>query len=428
MPDKAYSLGGLIYLVDPDSAQAESLAAQIRYFGYRVEIVKHIDRLVESIDSTMPDAVLIRATFSGDSFDGEDVINHILETHPEGLPVVFLSDSADLRARLKAIRLGGKAYFTRPIDVGYLVDRLDRLCASADTEPFRVLIVDDNEQLAWINAMNLKRAGMQVQVITKPLELFPLLEEFNPDLLLLDIYMPGCTGLELATVIRQMKAFLGLPIVFLSAESDRDKQLGAVSLGGDDFLPKPIKPEHLISAVTSRIERYRQLRALMLRDSLTGLFNHTAVRERLSQEIANAERHHVPLAGAMIDLDHFKQVNDQFGHACGDRVLKALSHMLTHRLRRSDIVGRYGGEEFLVILPNTSGEGAYTLLDELRASFAQISHICGEQEFRATFSCGVAAFMKHDTLASLSESADRALYHAKQGGRNCVKLANRSSQ
>ncbi len=311
----------------------------------------------------------------------------------------------------------------KPVDIGALVDALDKVIVVVEPEPFRVLIVDDVEVQAKVNAMHLARADIHARMLTNPLAIVQTLEEFLPDLLLLDLYMPECTGLELAQVIRQIKTFVSLPIVYLSAETDREKQLVAVGLGGDDFLTKPIKPEHLISAVTSRIKRYREMRSLMLCDSLTGLYNHTSIRERLGQELARAARNKQPLALAMIDLDHFKKVNDTYGHATGDRVLKALTHLFTRRLRQSDVIGRYGGEEFTLILPNTTGDVALQVVDELREAFSQVLHSCEGQSFCLTFSCGVATFPKQPSLATLSEAADQAMYSAKRQGRNQVVLA-----
>jgi len=269
----------------------------------------------------------------------------------------------------------------------------------------------------------LKTAGIYSQIVTNPLDILRAIEEFLPDLILLDLYMPECTGLELAQVIRQMKAFVSLPIVYLSAETNREKQLAAIGLGGDDFLTKPIKPDHLISSVTSRIERYRQLRELMLRDSLTGLFNHTSIRNRLGQEIARSARSNQPLTFAMVDIDNFKKVNDSHGHAAGDRVLKALSHLFTRRLRQSDIVGRYGGDEFVIVMPNTDETAALRILNDLREAFSLVRHSSMGNEFTTTLSCGLASFPKYQNVASLSEAADQAMYIAKRQGSNQVILA-----
>ena len=129
------------------------------------------------------------------------------------------------------------------------------------------------------------------------------------------------------------------------------------------------------------------------------------------------------IALAMLDLDHFKTVNDNYGHATGDRVLRSLARMLTQRLRATDVVGRYGGEEFAVILTGASAEAAAKRLDEVRESFADLVHFANGQEFKVTFSCGIASAPPNGESAGLSESADKALYKAKHSGRNCIVVS-----
>ena len=413
----------LIYLADDDPVLTEMLASQVRHFGYSLQTFTRLQDLRSALLHEVPAAILMDVMFPEGDLAGIETIRALQTEHNNQLPVFFLSVRDDVYARLQTIRTGGKNYFVKPVDIGALVDALDKVIVAEEPEQYRVLIVDDSEVQAKVNAMHLKKAGINSQITTSPFDVLRTLEEFVPDLLLLDLYMPDCTGLELAQVIRQMKAFVSLPIVYLSAETDREKQLVAVGIGGDDFLTKPIKPSHLISAVTSRIDRYRQLRALMHRDSLTGLLNHTNIRERLVQEIANSARNSQTLGLAMIDIDNFKKVNDIYGHSTGDRVLKALTHMLTRRLRQSDIIGRYGGEEFVVILPNTDEKTAFQVMNELREAFSQVRHISDGNEFNVTFSCGIAIFPKQQTPTALSETADRAMYIAKRQGRNQVVLA-----
>ncbi len=414
----------LIYIVEDEITRAENMAAQVSYFGYSVKTFQSIEELRQKLRQTIPSAILLDVRLAESGQPTEPEVRNLNAEFGDKLSLFFLSSSNELMARLTAIRNAGKAFFVRPVDVSALVDALDKLVVETDPERYRILIVDDSEIQANVNALHLRKANMDTMIVTRALEVVRALEGFNPDLLLLDLYMPDCTGLELARVIRQNKAFVSLPIVYLSAETDREKQLSAVGLGGDDFLTKPIKPDHLISAVKSRIERYRQLQALMLRDSLTGLFNHTTIRERLNQEVAHASRENKPLSLAMIDIDKFKNVNDAYGHGTGDRVLKSLSHMLSHRLRRSDIVGRYGGEEFVIIFPKTDGMAAVNLVNELRESFGQVSHVAGNDKFSVTFSCGIASFPNRKTASALSEAADQALYAAKRNGRNMVVLAD----
>jgi diguanylate cyclase (GGDEF)-like protein len=216
---------------------------------------------------------------------------------------------------------------------------------------------------------------------------------------------------------------LSIPIVFLSAESDVGRQREAMSLGGDEFLHKPIEPEHLISAVRSRVIRYRALRALMVRDSLTGLLNHTSYKERLRAEVSRAKRQNKRLSVAIIDIDHFKNVNDTYGHPAGDRVIKNLSRLLKQRLRGADVIGRYGGEEFALALPDTPIEIAVNVINGLRVSFAAIEQHAGNAIFHNTFSAGVTQLPGLMEAEALIKAADVALYASKHSGRNQVTAA-----
>jgi len=334
--------------------------------------------------------VLMDIVFPEDSMGGVKAIREVQQGRDEPVPVMFISALDDVAARLEAVRVGGLAFFSKPVSIGVLVDRLDELTSTIPPQPYRVLIVDDSTSLADYHAALLGEVGMVVKVVDQPLEVMGPLREFSPDLILMDIYMPECSGLELAKVIRQLEAFVSIPIVFLSSEIDLDKQLSAMSLGGDDFLTKPIRPEHLISSVTSRIQRSRLLRSFMVRDSLTGLFNHSTIKDHLEWEVARAKREKTPLAYAMVDIDHFKQVNDIYGHPVGDRVIKSLSRLLKQRLRETDVIGRYGGEEFAVVMSNTDGHAAMKVLDEIRDAFSRLKHLADGREFSATFSCGIA--------------------------------------
>jgi diguanylate cyclase (GGDEF)-like protein len=221
-------------------------------------------------------------------------------------------------------------------------------------------------------------------------------------------------------LIRQIPDYVGLPIVFLSSETDSKKQFSAMRIGAEGFLTKPVVPDDMVAAVAIRAERMRTLRSLMARDSLTGLFNHTTTTQLLDNAVANAKRNGGELCFAMIDIDHFKSVNDTRGHPVGDQVILALSRVLQQRLRHSDIVGRYGGEEFAVILQDIAPERAAALLDELRQDFSRVIFHSASGEFSCTFSVGIAACPAHRDMERLREMADKALYEAKRGGRNRV--------
>lgn len=413
----------LIFLVDDDVALAENFGLQIGYFGYTIRTFSTLGEAFRTIIQTPPAALVLDIDFPEDSLGGFSLLEQIKREIGYVLPTIFISVHGELEFRLKAVRAGGCAYFNKPLDVSALIDKLEDVTSCKLEEPYRILIVDDSRALAEYYATILNGAGMETQVVIEPLTVMEPLLEFMPDLILMDVYMPECSGLELAKVIRQQERFVSIPIVFLSAETDMEKQLDAMSLGGDDFLTKPIQPGHLVSSITTRVRRSRVLRSFMVRDSLTGLLNHTTIKAQLDIQLARVKRLGGKLAFAMLDIDHFKSVNDTYGHPTGDRVIRSLSRLLQQRLRTSDVVGRYGGEEFAVIFNDTDGATAVKVLDEIRHDFGLIRHRHEKGEFSVTISAGVSGFPAIDDAAAMNEAADKALYVAKHGGRNRVVLS-----
>ncbi len=413
----------LVVLISEEEEELKNLAFQISHFGYTVKAFQGIENLSYILsEEVIPSALILDTVLDGDEIKGAETIKKLKDKFGHNLPVLFISNQDDIHIRLKVIRAGGDEYFVRPFNIIDLIDRLDVLTSDKTEEPYRVLIVEDEPKLALYYSILLKQAGMETEIVNNPLDVFSFLFEFNPDLILMDMYMSQCNGKELAKMIRQMKAFVCIPIVFLSAETDPVQKLSAMSVGGDDFITKPVEPEHLISSVRIRAERMRMLRSFMDRDSLTGLLNHSKTKEQLDISIDRARRMDTSVTFAMIDLDHFKRVNDTYGHYVGDMVIVALARLLQQRLRKTDIIGRYGGEEFAVILNSTTPEQARMILDEIRVSFSQIRHRAGEDEFRATFSCGIATYPDYKDAAELIKAADEALYSAKKQGRNRIVL------
>ena len=417
----------LIYMFCENSQDVPGWAASVETFGYRLQIYSDAIELQAATAREMPAALIVSSQsepiYVGDRGEPLGGVLHTIKGQGDHqVPLVWVCDNGDLRARLQAVRLGAAAFFTHPVDVDALLVKLDDLTALHTPEPFRVLVVDDEPALARLYSVILNQAGMETREVTDPLEVMAPLVDFRPDLILMDVYMPECNGSEIAAVIRQQEAYVGIPIMFLSSESDTLKQLEAMRLGGDEFLQKPVEPRYLVSSVLTRATRARVLQNLMIRDSLTGLLNHTKTKEQLGIEIERMRRLGHSISLAMIDIDHFKKVNDTYGHATGDRVLRSLSRLLSQRMRQTDVVGRYGGEEFAVIMVGASAENAQRAIDKVRVAWAQLPHFSNGREFYSTFSAGVAAAPPHATAASVSESADAALYLAKAAGRDQVLL------
>ena len=414
-----------ILLVDRNVAESADLTRQLAPFGYHVDKCLNVGEAGERISETTPAVLLVRVDHDLES-DGNstiEAVTSLADEIGEMPPTVFLADDFDLKTRLESVRVGAKAFFVRPFSPIDLVDALDILTMPREDEPFRVMIIDDDKRLLELFSTVLMHAGMEVEALNEPLRVLEALSDFRPELILLDQYMPDVEGRELAAVIRQETAFLSIPIVFLSAETNQDVQLELMKIGADEFLTKPISPERLVTAVSIRAERFRHLRSQMLRDSLTGLLNHTTTKEHLNIEISRMRRSDKNLAFVLIDLDHFKSVNDTYGHPIGDQVLKTMSNLLKQRIRMTDLIGRYGGEEFAIGLPDISVEDAVTIIDKMREAFAEVTHYAGEREFNVTMSCGIAMFPDYDDVPAITEAADQALYEAKHKGRNQIVLA-----
>lgn len=413
----------LVYICDDDPLQLEQLATQLQCFGYHTVTITDPAELDMVMEAKRPSAVIMDIVFPN-GVSGTDVLAAIKHKMDCPVPAIFISARDDFEARLNAIKAGGEAYFHKPINVPDMVTTIDKLTVQQKPEPYRVLVVDDEPVSAAYHSLILQEAHMITCQVYKPEHVLDTLKEFRPDLVLMDMYMPGCNGYDLAKMVRQVPDYFGLPIVFLSSETDRRKQFSAMRVGAEGFLSKPIQPEDLVAAVAISAERMRALRTLMARDSLTGLFNHSTTTQMLESAIANAGRQNESLCFAMLDVDRFKVVNDTYGHPVGDHVLLALARVLQQRLRNSDIVGRYGGEEFAVILQSITLEAATQIIDQLREDFSKIRFHAGEIEFFCTFSAGVAAFPQFKHLDFLREAADRALYKAKEEGRNRVVANN----
>ncbi len=409
-----------LFVVDEDIEAAQELALQLRYYGYEVEVFNELSGFQSALKNNPNAIILMNVEFHEDRSGGIKIIKEIQKNLSQSVRVIFISVHDDLASRLDAVRAGSIAYFTKPINSAELIDQIDSLTTTQTQEPYRVLIVEDSPATLAYHAALLQHADMKVKTESRPLKVIETLLEFNPDLILMDMYMPECSGIELAKVIRQFGSFVSTPIVYLSSENDFNTQLEAMSLSGDDFLVKPIEPQQLIFSVTQRINRFRLLRSFMVHDGLTGLLNHTAIKEQLTREVVRSTRLKSPLSFAMIDIDFFKKVNDTYGHAAGDRVLKSLARLLKQRLRETDIVGRYGGEEFAVIMTDTDALSASKVIDEIRIVFSRVLHLSEDNEFSVSFSCGIADINHFATAVSLSEAADKALYQAKQRGRNKV--------
>ena len=412
-----------LYLLLQDHEHAERLAKQLAFFGLAAQALPSAEALRASLREQRPEVVVMDVDFTGPG-RGLDLAQALQDDPQQPVALLFFGcDETSTSARLAAVRAGAKAFLTGKLEASMLLEKIELLSNPAHIDPFRVLIIDDSRTQALHTERTLKSAGIATRVLIEPLKTMDALADFQPDLIILDMYMPGCTGAELARAIRHCDRYVSVPIIYLSAEDDLDKQLEAMSEGGDDFLTKPVRARQLLTTVHNRAARARHLNARMIRDSLTGLYNHTHILQLLEDSSHRARREAQPLSFAMLDIDHFKRVNDVHGHSTGDRVLKSLALFLRQRLRRTDFIGRYGGEEFAIVMPNTDLDAAHQVLDDLRQRFAELNYPAQPHDLQCTFSAGVASLTHDRDALSLGTTADEALYAAKHSGRNRVVKA-----
>ena len=425
---QAQSLKKLVYLVTEDKQFASFLSQQLRHFGFFIQEVRDYKSLENAIANHQAVAILIDLSFNKTHSKEEEIEIGGLKNSTS--PIIFLSDSDDQSVRLNSIRLGGEAFFSKPVNIVGLVDKLDSLHPTNSPNPqHRVLIIEDQQPVANYYQMILEMSGMIPRVVNNSNVVLEQVRDFHPDLILMDTAMPEINGTDLARIIRQIDEYISIPIIFLSNDDDFKKRIEALDLGGDDFLIKPIKASHLMAVVRSRLERLKTLQSYMVRDSLTNLLNHTTFRSVLSKEVNRCRRQNMRFALAMMDIDHFKNVNDLYGHSAGDRVLKSLARLLKQRLRGSDIIGRYGGDEFVTLLLDCDAEQGAKIMDEIRVIFSGIKFYPNDDsDLSVTISGGISTFPEFPNAQILSDAADQALYKAKEGGRNMIKVAQQENR
>jgi diguanylate cyclase (GGDEF)-like protein len=414
-----------LVVIEDEPETGRALQRGLSQFGYDVALFADFQSARQSVLASPPQLLVVDIMLPGSiPDDGTAAIPLLFQELGYPLPAIFLTARTDFRARLAVARAGGEAFLTKPVDVPGLANRIEAMLRERAQSPFRVLVVDDDEQLAEHYKLALASAGMMADRVCTADEVYAAIETLCPDLILMDLYMPECTGAELARTIRYNDAWQSMPIVFLSSENDIETQSLALGSGADDFLTKPILDGRLVSAVRARATRARKVAELMSQDSLTGLLKHASIKDRLVQELGRAQRQGHPLALAMLDIDRFKHVNDTWGHPMGDHVIKSLGHLLRQRLRRQDSIGRYGGEEFVAILPESNYAAARNLIEDIRQRFNEVRFVHNGETFSVSLSAGVSCSTQFSDVATLLAAADAALYSAKRAGRNQVKLAS----
>jgi diguanylate cyclase (GGDEF)-like protein len=300
----------------------------------------------------------------------------------------------------------------------------------------QVLVADDDAVYRRLLQTTLSSWGYQAATVCDGSAAWlALQDEDAPDLVILDWVMPGMDGDQVCRCLRQLPRDRYTYVLLLSAKRDRSALLEGLEAGADDYLSKPFDPAELRARLNTgrRILRLQNeliaareaMRRQATRDALTGAWNHAAILQILDRELNRARREGGSVGVVLADLDHFKQVNDTHGHLAGDEVLREVSARLSHAMRPDDLIGRYGGEEFLLVLPGCDAAATRKVCERLRARVADDAVSHEARSVRVTLSLGAAVFATPYELdaVGLLRAADVALYRAKAAGRNRVELA-----
>ncbi|MEW9699734.1 diguanylate cyclase [Paenibacillus sp. SI8] len=287
----------------------------------------------------------------------------------------------------------------------------------------RLLLVDEDEVLRSYLIRRLKLDDCHVDEAADVESAKKLLREHTYDLVMLDVMMYPHSGYELFEYLKEDPTLQWLPLIILSGRSDLSDKVRCFQLGADDYVTKPFQYEELTARIYSLLKRTRNFEQLAFRDPLTGVFNRRYFDLQIGLELQRIERYPAPISLVFIDIDRFKSMNDGFGHHVGDLVLQGLAHLLQVNLRSTDLLARFGGEEFVIALPNTSAPQAMQIVQSIldKARRNPVAHHEGKP-FSITFSAGVADWRPGLSVEEWIQHADEAMYQAKQQGRNRVLI------
>ncbi len=292
-----------------------------------------------------------------------------------------------------------------------------------------VLIVDDSADIHQLVSARLNSEGVTLFNARDATEGLQITRAQLPDLILLDLDMPGIDGLTLCRQLKEDPDLAPIPVIFLTGTLDVATKVQAFELGAVDYVTKPFDAIELKARVRAalRTKRYHDLLTTKARiDALTGLWNRGYLNDQLAMEISSRQRSGLAFSLALVDIDHFKPINDTYGHPFGDRVIQGVAGALNRLSRDSDIVCRYGGEEFAILLRGSSSAGARAMAERMREEVEALSFMSGRKAVAVTVSIGIAGsdrFVEASDPSgdALLEAVDRALYEAKSKGRNRVE-------
>ncbi len=420
-PNDATLSTGTILFVDDDVDARRAATALLRKQLFDVCVASSGPEALHKASSIKLAAAVVDVHLKDES--GFDLCRQLRELPgKERLPLVLISADQSVETRVAATHVGASLFIEKPFRQDAFAIAVQQLVDEAVARRGRVLILEDDQDFANHAEVLLQACDIDTRAIANPAVLPAALEEFRPDLLLLDIDLQNTSGVDICKALRMSLQWQTLPILMITAHIDDDTRIEAFRAGANDFISKPVLEEEFNARVDVQLTHARLLQERAERDPLSGLLLRRPFLEALEQRLSEARRYDLSLALALIDIDHFKRVNDTFGHSCGDSVIAGLGQLLRQRFRNEDLRCRWGGEEFVVVLPGQQPDLLERALGRVLKEFSEMRFEASEGEaFSVTASAGVASHPDDGLSAqALIRRADARLYQAKSDGRDRI--------
>ncbi len=353
------------------------------------------------------------------------------------IPIIFVSANDNIDNRERGYELEVIDFIGKPFAPGKLVSTIDNILNSQEQfADMSALIVEDSPFIRRIIRKVLERHGLTIYEVENGAEALEVIKQINfeIDIIITDYVMPGMSGEELCRTLRSLEALDQVPIFFISSIDTKDTVLGFFKVGANDYLPKPFIEEEFRARIVTHLRNRKYVKELEQlnnklkyqadHDALTGLYNRGYFSRHIAPNFAHCSYNGEELGCILIDLDYFKNVNDNYGHSFGDLVLTKFAELLQVNRREGDIPARYGGEEFVLLLLDADLDDTVQIAEQIRKSAEGCIYNDGKTELQVTISMGVASLQQHlpETPDKLLTMADEALYKAKAGGRNRVEV------
>lgn len=412
----------LIFLVSHRPAELSLLSSLLAGRGFTVLSFGNMERAQNTAKSLAPSIVVLDLG-DAEQIDLQTISKHEFQSGDSQPPAyIVTSRRDDAVIRKLAIKFGVEAFFATPINTHNFSSTLDVILETRSDNGFRVLLIARQDAPVANIEQALENEDISCRTIHAVESITDQLVNFKPDLVLITYHKGRDYWANSAGMIRLHESYFNIPVIFLLENECAESKLEALQVGADDCICGYQLEAEQIQILKQRIMRFRRANHLITTDSLTGTLNRDAFFDRANEELSLAVRRKENICLAMIDVDYFKQINDAYGHVAGDYVLRHISECLNNRLRRSDLVGRYAGDEFLVLLPDTDLENACLVLNMIRKNLTSQNISINDLEVQVSISLGLIAVKPTEVIniETFIIEADKKLYEAKVAGRNML--------